>query len=150
MHHNAAERFFNCITLDFFNVTVKMSPLVTSWRSSTVEQLICNQPVAGSNPIASSRSIGGVPEWPKGADCKSAGDAFGGSNPPPSTILHDVRKKKRIAGIAQWLEHQPSKLRVAGSSPVSRSNKAHVAQSAEHFLGKEEVTGSIPVVGSRS
>ena len=30
---------------------------------------------------------GGVPEWPKGADCKSAGSAFGGSNPPPSTIL---------------------------------------------------------------
>jgi hypothetical protein len=25
------------------------------WRSSTVEQLICNQQVAGSNPIASSR-----------------------------------------------------------------------------------------------
>jgi hypothetical protein len=59
------------------------------------------------------------------------------------------------AGIAQWLEHQPSKLRVAGSSPVSRSiargkGEAHVAQSVEHFLGKEEVTGSIPVVGSIS
>ena len=26
-----------------------------------------------------------------------------------------------LAGVAQWLEHQPSKLRVAGSSPVSRS-----------------------------
>jgi hypothetical protein len=30
--------------------------------------------------------VGGVPEWPKGADCKSAGSAYGGSNPPPSTI----------------------------------------------------------------
>ncbi len=50
-----------------------------------VEQLICNQQVAGSSPIASS-SRGGVPEWLKGADCKSVGDAFGGSNPPPSTI----------------------------------------------------------------
>src|SRR5512139_1744266 len=49
-----------------------------------VEQLICNQQVAGSSPIASSR-YGGVPEWPKGADCKSVGSAFGGSNPPPST-----------------------------------------------------------------
>jgi hypothetical protein len=28
---------------------------------------------------------GEVPEWPKGADCKSAGEAFGGSNPPLST-----------------------------------------------------------------
>ena len=30
-------------------------------------------------------TFGGVPEWPKGADCKSAGSTFGGSNPPPST-----------------------------------------------------------------
>ena len=27
----------------------------------------------------------GMPERPKGADCKSAGNAFGGSNPSPST-----------------------------------------------------------------
>ena len=54
------------------------------------EQLICNQQVAGSSPFASSTEIsssdcGGVPEWSKGADCKSAGVAFGGSNPPPTT-----------------------------------------------------------------
>ena len=29
--------------------------------------------------------LGGVPEWPKGSDCKSDGSAFGGPNPPPST-----------------------------------------------------------------
>ena len=72
------------------------------------------------------------------------------------------------------VERQPSKLRVAGSNPVSRSRiekgeaygvndgivpryalvvfrfygSAHVAQSAEHILGKDEVTGSIPVMGS--
>jgi hypothetical protein len=33
---------------------------------------------------------GEVPEWLKGADCKSAGEAFGGSNPPLSTIFFDV------------------------------------------------------------
>ncbi len=49
-----------------------------------VERLICNQQVAGSSPATSSIK-GGVPKWPKGADCKSAGAAFGGSNPPPST-----------------------------------------------------------------
>jgi hypothetical protein len=60
------------------------------------------------------------------------------------------------AGVAQWLERQPSKLRVAGSNPVSRSINlkkaqglsAHVAQSVEHILGKDEVTSSILVVGS--
>ena len=35
------------------------------------------------------RSRGGVPEWLKGSDCKSDGSAFGGSNPPPSTIFLD-------------------------------------------------------------
>ena len=73
-------------------------------------------------------------------------------------------------------EHQPSKLRVAGSTPVSRSTArleardgdvwplagvpawmlkcwsadAHVAQSVERVLGKDEVSGSIPLVGSSS
>jgi hypothetical protein len=60
---------------------------VTRWRSSTVEHLICNQAVVGSIPIASfnrqlrriarpavmRHASGEVPEWPKGADCKSAG-----------------------------------------------------------------------------
>ena len=58
-----------------------------------VEQLICNQQVGGSSPSTSSifysqlnKSIcGSVPEWPKGADCKSVGTAFGGSNPPAPT-----------------------------------------------------------------
>ena len=36
------------------------------------------------------KQIGGVPEWPKGSDCKSAGSAFDGSNPSPSTILSYV------------------------------------------------------------
>ena len=45
------------------------------------------------------------------------------------------------------VEHQPSKLRVAGSSLVSRST-AYIAQAVEHFLGKEEVTSSSLVVGS--
>ena len=61
-----------------------------------VEQLICNQQVAGSSPIASSR-CGGVPEWPKGADCKSVGSAFGGSNPPPSTRLPGHKRQSGCA-----------------------------------------------------
>ena len=55
------------------------------------EQLICNQQVIGSSPIIGSRrkpiSYGWIPEWPKGADCKSVGDAFEGSNPSPSTKM---------------------------------------------------------------
>jgi hypothetical protein len=126
------------------------------------EQLICNQRVGGSIPFGGSRSVtrrGEVPERPKGADCKSAGAAFGGSNPPLSTskfcdgefvkgehsvchsslsgILlkerswtgqHDRRLTEFVTllrsimcGSSSVVERQPSKLRVAGSNPVSRS-----------------------------
>ena len=55
-----------------------------------------------------------MPEWLKGADCKSAGDAYRGSNPLPSTILFQ-------AEIAQLVEHLVANEKVAGSSPVFRS-----------------------------
>ena len=48
------------------------------------EQLICNQQVIGSSPIIGFFKYGWIPEWPKGTDCKSAANCFGGSNPPPS------------------------------------------------------------------
>ena len=52
-----------------------------------VEQLICNQQVGGSNPSTSSNATtyGGIPERPKGADCKSVVTDFGGPNPPSPT-----------------------------------------------------------------
>ena len=49
------------------------------------EQLICNQQVIGSSPIIG--FYGWIPEWPKGADCKSVGFAFEGSNPSPPIVL---------------------------------------------------------------
>ena len=39
---------------------------------------------------------GWVPEWPKGADCKSVSNAFGGSNPPPSILFFDQ------VGFSAW------------------------------------------------
>ncbi len=75
-----------------------------------VEQLICNQQVGGSSPSTSSInkrrqprgwngsdtiSYGGIPEWPKGADCKSVVTDFGGSNPPSPT-----RKKRRPLDVS--------------------------------------------------
>jgi hypothetical protein len=135
------------------------------WRSSMVEQLICNQQVAGSSPFASSvvnegnESLGRVPERSKGTDCKSVATGFEGSNPSPSTaatavaMVATTNNGLKFAGVAQLVELQPSKLDVAGSRPVSRSTAtapAHLAQLAEHVLGKDEVTRSIRVVGSRS
>ena len=51
------------------------------------EQLICNQQVFGSSPNIGFSFFGGIPEWPKGADCKSAGTAFSGSNPLSPTLF---------------------------------------------------------------
>ena len=74
------------------------------------------------------------------ADCKSAGlTPYVGSNPTPTMEAG----KQDDAGVAQLVEHQPSKLRVAGSSPVARF-VARVAQLVERILGKDEVRGSIP------
>jgi hypothetical protein len=134
--------------------------------AQSVEQLICNQQVAGSSPIASSveqrandthKLLGRVPERSKGTDCKSVATGFEGSNPSPSTTGLTAATVGAIefAGVAQLVELQPSKLDVAGSRPVSRSSvgkvdrTAHLAQLAEHVLGKDEVTRSIRVVGSQ-
>ena len=59
------------------------------WCGSMAEQLICNQQVVGSTPTTSSKR-GKIPEWPKGADCKSVGTAFGGSNPPLPTKKESI------------------------------------------------------------
>ena len=91
--------------------------------------------------------------------------AFEGSNPSLSTMIEktsvcessvrrDLLAFGICAGIAQLVEHQPSKLRVAGSNPVSRSRNSENGMArprssvAERFLGKEEVMGPIPIVGS--
>ena len=122
--------------------------------SSGVEQLICNQQVVGSTPtIGSSRRgrqdelahRGEVPERPKGADCKSAGERLRRfeSSPLHSTVL-TTRCGSSSGGRARAFQ---ARGRGFDSRLPLQPVCAHVAQSAEHFLGKEEVTGSIPVVG---
>ena len=68
------------------------------------EQLICNQQVDGSTPFTSSIEkqnifYGGIPERPKGADCKSVVTDFAGPNPASPT-----KRKYRVIrhGIFVW------------------------------------------------
>ena len=97
------------------------------------EQLICNQQVNGSSPFIGLRNIikfnilsyGRIPEWPKGTDCKSAANCFGGSNPPPPSCFKDIEQiswnRQFNINIAGWssLEarraHNP---KVIGSNPI--------------------------------
>ena len=89
-------------------------PFRFRWCGSMAEQLICNQQVDGSTPFTSSSDIrrhrrriipnsisyGSVPEWPKGTDCKSAGNAFGGPNPPAPT-KQESRPQDRLSCFIQ-------------------------------------------------
>ena len=115
------------------------------WLSADVaqlaEHLICNQAVASSSLAVSSVSgsvgsenaeSGGVPKRPTGADCKSAGsrlrrfESFPHHYEGSETIEVEpaiTGETKRTAGVAQLVERKPSKLDVAGSSPVSRSGQ---------------------------
>ena len=43
---------------------------------------------------------GQIPEWPKGTDCKSAANCFGGSN-PPLPISHESVIDIASAGVAE-------------------------------------------------
>ena len=120
--------------------------------SSKVEQLICNQWVGGSIPLIGLSGYGEVPEWPKKADCKSAGSAFEGSNPSLSTYYAAIAQLARAEafqasgrGFESRLPLLKIMLRKVGVF-ISFID-AHVAQLAEHILGKDEVTSSILVVG---
>ena len=53
------------------------------------EHLPYKQGVTGSSPVGPI-FYGGIPEWPKGTDCKSAGNAFSGSNPLSPTPFIDA------------------------------------------------------------
>ena len=66
-------------------------------RQAQRPDTLCNQQVGGSSPSTSSKlplqrtgEYGGIPEWPKGADCKSVVSDFGGSNPPSPTKKSDI------------------------------------------------------------
>ena len=109
---------------------------------------------------------GGVPKRSTGADCKSAGSAFEGSNPSPSTIGRQIRKRARrvsYSGITLAFQaNDRSSILLTRSTertdgqydrqlekPLKLSDfKAHIAQLVEHFLGREEVIGSTPIMGS--
>ena len=164
-----------------------------------VEHRFCKPKVRGSSPLASSagphisrapsgvRTTEGCPSGQREQAVNLPAQVYEGSNPSPSTavvsdsvVSHCVVSHcapHSLAGVAQLVERQPSKLNVAGSNPVSRSlvrelvrelvrdqlvrshssssadsrwqSSAHIAQVVERVLGKDEVTSSNLVVGSR-
>ena len=83
-------------------------------HSSAVEQPAHNRSVPGSIPGGPTNYIKGrgTQVWPKGADCKSAGKAFAGSNPALSTIM----------GRSQAVRHGTLDPVCVGSTPTAPTN----------------------------
>ena len=110
--------------------------------------MICNLGVVGSNPSIGSSSgkglsgeiLGEYQSGQMGQTVNLLTYVFGGSNPSSPTI----------AEVAQLVEHQPSKLRVASSNLVFRSNSKgrRCSSGVERILGKDEVMSSNPITGS--
>jgi hypothetical protein len=79
--------------------------------------------------------------------------AYAGSNPALSTVspgtkrsvVCSLRRVRHLAGVAQLVERQPSKLNVEGSSPFSRS---HVFGSVGHLESTQAQTFGQTRVGS--
>ena len=89
------------------------APFTPAGVAQLAEQLICNQQVAGSSPITSSK-CGEIPEWLKGADCKSAAFRFVGSNPTLSTTFLISFHR----GVEQLVARRAHNPKVVGSSPA--------------------------------
>ena len=73
------------------------------------EHLPYKQRVIGSSPIGP--IFGRFPEWPKGTDCKSAANCFGGSNPPPSILSDRFAYPISFAAVAELADARDLKSR---------------------------------------
>ena len=88
------------------------------------EQLICNQQVDGSIPFTSSNEseaffgliYGGIPERPKGADCKSVVTDFAGPNPASPTNKKGTFGRQKFLFLfiqAAGLVYHPTQVGIA-------------------------------------
>ena len=137
-----------------------MSPIgallnVYAGVAQSVEQLICNQQVAGSSPSTSSRVLG-EERFPSGQRGQTVNLL---AQPSEVRILPSPPCVVAKAGIAQLA--RASAFQAEGRGFESRFPLQYARHTAGHrdtvsphssvverFLGKEEVIGSMPIVGS--
>ena len=102
----------NLLTIYYsYDIFIKRSSREHAGVAQLVEQLICNQQVGGSSPSTSSIFIyGRIPERPKGADCKSVVNDFGGSNPPSPTKKQTSKSLSVFLSIAKAMAYHQGRL----------------------------------------
>ena len=100
--------------------------------------------------------VGGVPEWLKGADCKSVGLAptLVRIQPPPPSDTERVKRGKgsrvlETGGCSSMVEQKPSKLMTRVRFPSPAPSSGPCSSGVEHSLGKGEVGSSILPMGTR-
>ena len=86
-----------------------MDKVLDNWQMMEKRKNRVMDPNVFDKPISNCRfDLGEVPEWPKGTDCKSVGEAYGGSNPPlPTTNCSNClnrSKGKRHKQLAQFIK----------------------------------------------
>ncbi len=88
---------------------------------------------------------GWIPEWPKGADCKSVGDAFEGSNPSPSIqeSRHLFKKAEGKTKAVRILLHPFKKAEGKTKAVESFSIHSRKKTSIQESRGKNQ-SGSNP------
>src|SRR4051794_534696 len=97
---------------------------------------------------------GGLPEWPMGADCKSVGLAYEGSNPSPATPRYDGPRPSRSGAVCTSGERR--RPRAGRRGPLERfaaeeqpaEGDVDVAGAADGHLGAVGLPG--PGVQARS
>ena len=114
---------------------------------------------------------GGVPEWPNGADCKSAGVRLRWfESIRPHSLCHNELLRLPVSGEGKNECGSSSAGRAIAFQAIGREFEprlsltikrwavcwkwlqAEISRSSsavEHFLGKEEVVGSSPIFGSK-
>ena len=70
---------------------------------------------------------GWVPEWPKGADCKSVSSAFGGSNPPPS-IGNAAFPKRRSISVSTGHAREAGQRYKRGYGGIGRHKRLKISR----------------------
>ena|GEM_PF-351105 len=156
-----------------FSRTGRISTNSFAGVAQLAEQLICNQQVAGSSPIAGSRYVVEFPSGQREQTVNLSSYDFGSSNLPSTTRLEckgcrrqkAVEELRRICGnssMARASAFQAEGCEFESRFPLHSTSfvpppflrkfygEAHVAQSAERVLGKDEVSSSILLVGSIS
>src|ERR1051325_2188990 len=120
------------------------------WRSSMVEQLICNQQVAGSSPIASSVENASWIAWTEPGFARRSPSREGVESfsrfPTNNGRVPERSKGTDCKSVATGFEgSNPSPSTVATSGATDEDESAGVAQLVELQPSKLDVAGSRPV-----